>query len=97
MEAFADKAHNEMYSRDTFNIPSRVDAQVSYPSNSDDFEVFLEELKVTPAFTANEWKNTNLSKVTTYIREQIVEVLLGNITAEEAVANVDKKGATYFK
>ncbi|MBG0767437.1 MAG: sugar ABC transporter substrate-binding protein [Spirochaetaceae bacterium] len=97
MEAFADKAHNEMYSRDTFNIPSRVDAQVTYPSNSDDFEVFLEELKVTPAFTANEWKNTNLSKVTTYIREQIVEVLLGNISAEEAVTNVDKKGATYFK
>ncbi|NLK04828.1 MAG: sugar ABC transporter substrate-binding protein, partial [Spirochaetales bacterium] len=47
--------------------------------------------------TANEWKNTNLSKVTTYIREQIVEVLLGNITAEQAVANVDSRGATYFK
>ena len=97
MAAFADKTHNEMYSRDTFNIPSRNDAVVTYPSNSDDFKVFLEELKVTPAFTADEWKNTNLSKVTTYIREQIVEVLLGNITAEQAVANVDTKGATYFK
>jgi len=97
MAAFADKQHNELYSRDTFNIPSRNDAKVSYPSNSADFEVFLEELKVTPAYTANEWKNTNLSKVTTYIREQIVEVLLGNITAEQAVANVDSRGATYFK
>lgn len=97
MAAFADKQHNEMYSRDTFNIPSRNDAVVTYPSNTKDFEVFLEELKVTPAFTANEWKDTNLSKVTTYIREQIVEVLLGNITAEQAVVNVDAKGATYFK
>jgi len=97
MAAFADKAHNEMYSRDTFNIPSRNDAQVTYPSNSGDFEVFLEELKVTPAYTANEWKNTNLSKVTTYIREQIVEVLLGNITAEQAAINVDNRGATFFK
>lgn len=97
MAAFADKTHNEIYSRDTFNIPSRNDASVTYPSNSEDFKVFLEELKVTPAFTANEWKNTSLSKVTTYIREQIVEVLLGNITAEQAVANVDKRGATYFK
>ncbi|MDT4763341.1 sugar ABC transporter substrate-binding protein [Sphaerochaeta sp. PS] len=97
MAAFADKTHNEIYSRDTFNIPSRNDAVVTYPSNSEDFKVFLEELKVTPAFTADEWKNTNLSKVTTYIREQIVEVLLGNITAEQAAANVDTKGAPYFK
>lgn len=97
MAAFADKTHNEIYSRDTFNIPSRNDAVVTYPSNSADFKVFLEELKVTPAFTADEWKNTNLSKVTTYIREQIVEVLLGNITAEQAAANVDTKGAPYFK
>lgn len=97
MAAFSDKKHNEMYSRDTFNIPSRIDAVVTYPSNSRDFLVFLEELKVTPALTANEWKNTNLSKVTTYIREQIVEVLLGNITAEQAALNVDAKGTTYFK
>ncbi len=97
MAAFADKSHNERYSRDTFNIPSRNDAQVTYPSNSKDFEVFLQELKVTPAYTANEWKNTNLSKITTYIREQIVEVLLGNVTAEQAVANVDNRGASFFR
>lgn len=96
MAAFADKKHNEQYARGTFNIPSRNDAEVTYPSNSEDFEVFLEDLKVTPAFTADEWKNTNLSKVTTYIREQIVEVLLGNVTAEQAVRNVDQKGATFF-
>ena len=97
MAVFSDNAHNEAYCLDTFNLSSRADATINYPSNSKDFEVFLSELKVTPAFTANEWKNTNLSKVTTYIKEQIVEVLLGNVTPQQAVANVDAKGNTYFK
>jgi alpha-1,4-digalacturonate transport system substrate-binding protein len=51
----------------------------------------------TPAFTANEWKNTSFSKVSTYTKEQIVQALMGNITAQTAAENVDKKAAVYFK
>ena len=97
MAAFSDKTHNEKYCADTFNLSSRTDTDVQYASNSDDFKVFQEDLMKTPAFTANEWKNTSFSKVSTYTKEQIVQALMGNITAQTAAENVDKKAALYFK
>jgi len=95
--AFADKEHTSAYVRDTFNLSSRTDTVVNYPSNSKDFAIFLEELKVTPSFTADEWKNVELNKVSTFIREQIVQVLMGNLTPEQAAKAVQEKGSTYFK
>lgn len=97
MQVFADKEHTAMYCRDTFNLSSRIDTNINYPSNNADFEVFLEELKITPPFTASEWKNTNLNKAATYIKEQVVEVLRGEVTPEQAARNVDERGNTYFK
>jgi alpha-1,4-digalacturonate transport system substrate-binding protein len=38
--AFSDKAHNEAYSRDTFNLSARKDAMISYPARSAEFAVF---------------------------------------------------------
>ena len=96
MVAFADKDHPAAYCRDTFNLSSRVDTKVDYPSNKADFAVFSDELMATPAFTADEWKNVSLSKVMPTIREQIVQVLLGNLTPEQAVQAVQERGATYF-
>lgn len=96
MQVFADKAHTEKYVHDTFNISSRLDTEITYPSNSQDFDVFAADLALTPAYTADEWKHPDLGKVTTYIREQIVLVLMGQTTAEQAVRNVDSRGATFF-
>ncbi|WP_320128761.1 sugar ABC transporter substrate-binding protein [uncultured Sphaerochaeta sp.] len=96
MAAFSDKAHNEQYCRDTFNLSARVDAAIAYPSNTEDFAVFQHDLSVTPAFTANEWKSAPFSKVSAFIRDQIVQVFMGNLTPEAAAKAVDVKGATYF-
>jgi alpha-1,4-digalacturonate transport system substrate-binding protein len=96
MVAFADKEHTAAYCRDTFNLSSRVDTKVDYPSNKADFAVFSDELKATPAFTADEWKNVSLSKVMPTVREQVVQVLLGAVTPEQAVKAVQEKGATFF-
>lgn len=97
MVSFADKEHTSAYVRDTFNLSSRTDTQVAYPTNNTDFAVFLDELKATPAYTAYEWKNVPLNKVATFIKEQIVQVLMGNITPEQAAKAVQEKGSTYFK
>jgi len=97
MIAFADKAHSGKYDKQTLNLSSRVDSDIQYDSNASDFTVFTNELKVTPAYTANEWKNPNLSKVTGYAKEQIVQYLMGNIDVETCVRNVDAKGADFFK
>jgi len=95
MAAFSTKEGNEKYCADTFNLSARVDADVPYASNKDDFDTFAEDLKVTPAFTATEWKNSAVNKVYSYIREQIVQVLLDNISAEEATLNINKEAAKY--
>ncbi|MCY1151737.1 MAG: sugar ABC transporter substrate-binding protein [Sphaerochaetaceae bacterium] len=95
MAAFSSKESNEKYCADTFNLSARVDTDVPYISNKEDFTVFSEDLKVTPAFTALEWKASSLNKVYSYIREQIVQVLMGNISAEEATMNIDKEAAKF--
>ena len=95
MAAFSSKENNEKYCADTFNLSARVDTDVPYTSNKEDFTVFSEDLKVTPAFTALEWKASSLNKVYSYIREQIVQVLMGNISAEEATMNIDKEAAKF--
>ena len=96
MLAFADKEHSSNYDKETLNLSARTDTSVEYASNLEDFTVFTEELLVTPAYTANEWKNTSLSKVTGYAKEQIVQYLLGNIDVETCVKNVDAYGAEFF-
>ncbi|MGD1822014.1 MAG: ABC transporter substrate-binding protein [Pleomorphochaeta sp.] len=95
MAAFSSKESNEKYCAETFNLSARVDADVPYTSNKADFEVFAEDLRVTPAFTATEWKNNAVNKVYSYIREQIVQVLMGNISADEATKNINKEAAKY--
>ncbi len=95
MAAFSTKEGNEKYCADTFNLSARVDTDVPYASNKEDFDTFAEDLKVTPAFTATEWKNAAVNKVYSYIREQIVQVLLGNISADQATLNINKEAAKY--
>jgi alpha-1,4-digalacturonate transport system substrate-binding protein len=94
MLAFSDQEHNARYALGTFNIPARTDARVSYPSNTADFNIFNDELKVTPAFTAAEFKNPLVSGLNVFIREQVAEVLLGKISPETAAKNIDEKGAS---
>jgi alpha-1,4-digalacturonate transport system substrate-binding protein len=97
IKTFSDKKHLSEYVQGTFNMTSRVDAAVEYPSNTQDFAVFAEDLAVTPAYTAAEFKHPAVMSIQPYAREQIVEVLQGHITAEEAAANIDKEGARYFE
>ncbi|AEJ18774.1 ABC transporter substrate-binding protein [Gracilinema caldarium] len=93
---FSDKAHNEQYCRDTFNLSARKDANITYATRSKDFAVFTEELKLTPAYTADDWKSSVVAKLNPYAREQIIEGLLGKQTMEQAAANIQAKGNSYF-
>src|SRR6056297_396307 len=97
IKTFSDKEHNEQYCRDTFNLSSRKDADIDYPSRGQDFAVFGNDLSVTPAYTAIDWKSPELNKIYSYIREQIVEGLLENQTMEEAAENIHTKGNTFFE
>ena len=48
IKVFSDRDHNAKYCKDTFNLSSRIDVTIQYPTNNADFAVFMEELKITP-------------------------------------------------
>jgi alpha-1,4-digalacturonate transport system substrate-binding protein len=96
IKTFPDKEHLSRYVRDTFNMTSRIDAILEHPFNSKDFDVFAKDLSDTSPITAAEFKHPSVMNIQSYAREQIVEVLQGHITAEQAAANIDKEGAKYF-
>lgn len=93
---FSDAEHNTMYCRDTFNLSARTDVKIEYPSRSEDFNAMAADLADTPAITAEDWKSPEFNKIYSYIREQIVEGLLGNITMEEAAQNIQDEGNSFF-
>lgn len=96
MVVFSDKEHNSMYCKKTLNLSARTDVDIAYPSRSADFKIFGEDLAVTPAYTAADWKAPQLNKIYSYIREQIVEGLLGNQTMEQTAKNIQDKGNSFF-
>jgi alpha-1,4-digalacturonate transport system substrate-binding protein len=97
IEAFTDPERNANYCKGTFNLAPRGDVTVDYPARSEDFVVMADDLSVTPAYTAANWKSPEVNKIYSYIREQIVEGLLGNQTMEDAAKNIDEKGNSFFK
>lgn len=93
MAAFSDAQHNAMYCAGTFNLTSRLDAEVNYTANKENFDTFAEDLKVTPAYAAQEWNSPLIGKSSAIIREQVVQMLLGALTPEQAVAEIDSQAA----
>lgn len=93
---FSDQKHNAMYCKNTLNLSARTDANITYPSRNADFNTMAEDLAVTPALTAKDWKNPVLNKIYSYIREQIVEGLLGKQTMEQTAKNIQNKGNSFF-
>jgi len=77
-------------------LSARKDANIAYATRSKDFSVFTEELKLTPAYTADDWKSSVVAKLNPYAREQIIEGLLGKQTMEQTAANIQAKGNSYF-
>jgi alpha-1,4-digalacturonate transport system substrate-binding protein len=94
---FSEAEQNAQYCRDTFNLTARTDIEIDYPQRSEDFARMAADLAVTPAITAEDWKSPELNQIYSYIREQIVEGLLGNITMEEVAQNIHDRGNSFFE
>ncbi len=93
MAWFSDAEHNAMYCAGTFNLTSRLDAEVNYTANKENFDTFAEDLKLTPAFAAQEWNSPLVGKSSAIIREQVVQMLMGALTPEQAAAEIDSQAA----
>lgn len=93
MASFSDAKHNAQYCLGTFNLSSRTDVAIDYPSSTEAFEVFADELKVTPTYTAQEWNTPLVGKIGGIVKEQVVQALTGTVTVEEACAEIDRQAA----
>ncbi len=91
MAWFSDAEHNAKYCLDTNNLSSRVDVDIQYPVNTESFTVFSRELQVTPTYTAQEWNAPIISRMGNVIKEQVVQALMGAMSAEEACAEIDRQ------
>lgn len=90
MAAFSDAEHNAKYCLGTFNLTSRVDVEIEYPTATESFKVFAEDLAVTPTYTAEEQNTPIVGKMGSNIKEQVVQMLLGAQTVEECCAEIDR-------
>jgi len=98
ISTFSDKKHNEEYCRDTYNLSARKDnSNIAYAGRKEDFVTMSDELSVTPAYTAQDWKNPALNKIYSYIRSQIVEGLLGDQTMKQTMKNIQERGNKFLK
>ncbi len=93
MAHFSDAEHNAKYCLGTYNLSSRTDVTIEYPKATEAFNVFSEELKITPPFTAQEWNTAIVGKISGIVKEQVVQALLGAMTVEEVCAEIDKQAA----
>jgi alpha-1,4-digalacturonate transport system substrate-binding protein len=96
IKTFADKQHLTQYCRDTFNMSPRQDTAIEYPSNTDDFRIFGEDLSVTPEYAGAEWVPPAILGMQASFLEQMGEVLQGKISAEQAAAILDQQANEKF-
>jgi alpha-1,4-digalacturonate transport system substrate-binding protein len=96
IKAFAGKEYLSQYCRDTFNMSPRVDTAIEYPSNTTDFQIFGEDLAVTPGYAGAEWVPPAILGMQSSFLEQMGEVLQGKISAEDAAINLDKQAEEKF-
>lgn len=100
---FSQSENTGEYCRSSLFISPRLDnAELEYEFGKEMFALFSNELKNTPPAAALDWSRQNIMpKVSPDLKEQIVEVLMGNKTgqqamdavaeiAKEAIAEVEK-------
>lgn len=90
LKFFAEKENTGEYCRNSLFISPRLDnAELEYEFGKDMFAIYSNELKNTPPAAAMDWARQDIMpKVSPDIKEQIVEVLMGNKTGQEAMDKV---------
>lgn len=88
---FASQPINAEFSERSFFISARNDnLALNYEYGSEMFEIFGNDLNVTPAYAGTDWSNPNMPQVHPEIRAWVVEAIMGNVTPEEAAAKMQE-------
>lgn len=84
---------NAKFNQESLFLSARLDNnELDYEFGKEMFKVFSNELENTPEAAANDWGNqVVISKVTTDIRDAVVEAISGNVSAQESMDKVAEK------
>lgn len=94
IQYFTSKEVNAKYAKESLFISPRKDnANLDYDFGKDMFAIFANELLVTPGAAAQDWADPILiPAIQNELRDGIVEVMAGRMTAEEMLNDVAAKG-----
>lgn len=89
---------NIAFSKDNMTLSARKDAKgVKYGSFDDEIAIYQSDLGITPSYVGKDWSNPAMAKINTFIRDQIVKVLLGQQTSKQALEAITAEGNKYLK
>lgn len=91
---FTSQEVNAKFNRDSLFLSARVDnSQLDYEFGADMFEIFSNDLALTPAAAGSDWANSDvINQMYDDIVYTIVEAIQHNITPEEAVRRIEEMG-----
>ncbi len=91
---------NEMsaqYAKDFVIMSPRVDLQdLIYENFNDAYVIFRSDLAASPSVTGQDGANPAIAKLNTFIREQIVAMLLEQQTPEQTLENITAEGNKFL-
>ena len=94
---FTSKEIAAQYSKDFVSMSPRKDLQdIKYGSFDDEYVIFHNDLKISPSVTGRDGANPAMAKINTYVREQIVKMLLDQQTAKQALENIAAEGNKFI-
>jgi alpha-1,4-digalacturonate transport system substrate-binding protein len=89
---------NAALSKDGRAMSARKDSQdIKYGSFDDEYAFFRSDLATSPAYTGKDGANPAMAKLNTFIREQLVKMILDQQTPKQALEAITVEGEKYLK
>jgi alpha-1,4-digalacturonate transport system substrate-binding protein len=94
---FTSKDVAAQYAREFVAMSPRRDLQdLKYGAFDDEYVIFRNDLKISPSVTGRDGANPAMAKINTYVREQIVKMLLDQQTPKQALEAIAAEGNKFL-
>lgn len=92
------KEVNAELSKEAKIMSARKDGQsIKYGAFDDEYTFFRSDLAISPSYTGKDGANPAMAKLNTFIREQLVKMILDQQTPKQALEAITNEGNKYLK
>ena len=98
IEFISSQEQNARFNRESLFLSPRLDnSELDYEFGAEYFKIFSNELANSPTAASYDWANTDvMGQIQNDIKDNIVYVIQGNKTPEEAVETIEELGNQYM-